>query len=142
MGVFVKRLSIALVVGTRPETIKMAPVMHELARRQEDFDPIIISTGQHREMLDSALGIFGLQPQVDLQVMLRDQTLEGLTARVLEKAATALDQLQPDCVAVQGDTTTALAASMAALYRRIPVAHIEAGLRSGDMDNPYPEEAN
>jgi UDP-N-acetylglucosamine 2-epimerase (non-hydrolysing) len=138
----VKRLSIALVVGTRPEAIKMAPVMHELQRRQEDFEPIIISTGQHRQMLDSALGIFGLQPQVDLQVMLKDQTLDGLTARVLEKAAAALEQLRPDCVAVQGDTTTALAASMAALYRRIPVVHVEAGLRSGDMDNPYPEEAN
>jgi UDP-N-acetylglucosamine 2-epimerase (non-hydrolysing) len=75
-------------------------------------------------------------------VMLKDQTLDGLTARVLEKAAAALEQLQPDCVAVQGDTTTALAASMAALYRRIPVVHVEAGLRSGDMNNPYPEEAN
>lgn len=120
----------------------MAPVMHELCRRREDFEPIIISTGQHREMLDSALQIFGLQPQVDLQVMSKEQTLHGLTARVLEQAAAALTRLQPDCVAVQGDTTTALGASMAAFYRRIPVVHVEAGLRSGDMDNPYPEEAN
>jgi UDP-N-acetylglucosamine 2-epimerase (non-hydrolysing) len=133
---------IVVVVGTRPEAIKQAPVVLALRGRPDRFRVTLLSTGQHREMLQDALASFGLAADVDLNVMVADQTLGGLTARLLEGCQSSYQTLRPDWVLVQGDTTTAFAAALAALYARIPVAHIEAGLRTHDMGNPFPEEAN
>jgi UDP-N-acetylglucosamine 2-epimerase (non-hydrolysing) len=141
-GVVMKQTVVALVMGTRPEAIKLAPVVEELSRHRSEFQPVVISTAQHRQMLDQVLNIFRISADFDLNVMQHNQTLESLTRRVLEAAAAAFAKLRPDCVLVQGDTTTALAASLAAFYNRIPVFHIEAGLRSRDLCNPYPEEGN
>ena len=129
------------VVGTRPEVIKMAPVLRLLGSRS-DLASRLCVTGQHRELLDQALGWFGLRPDVELRVMLPDQALAGLTARLLEGLDRTIAECEPACVLVQGDTTTAMAAAMAAFYRRVPVAHVEAGLRTGDQAQPFPEEMN
>jgi UDP-N-acetylglucosamine 2-epimerase (non-hydrolysing) len=136
-----KRDRVAVVVGTRPEAIKLAPVVRAL-RDREDIDTVVVSTGQHRQMLDQVFSRFGLQPDVELSLMQPDQTLADLTARALSTMDGTLAALSPRLLLVQGDTTTAFAAALSAFYRRVPVAHVEAGLRSGDIDNPYPEEAN
>ncbi|MBM4001100.1 MAG: UDP-N-acetylglucosamine 2-epimerase (non-hydrolyzing) [Planctomycetes bacterium] len=130
-----------LVMGTRPEAIKMAPVVHA-CRRSRSVDAIICSTGQHREMLRQIADYFGIQPDVDLELMQANQTLAGLTARCLEKLDETTVRVAPDCVVAQGDTTTVLAASMVAFYRRLPFVHVEAGLRTGDLLSPWPEEFN
>ena len=135
-------LKVLSVVGTRPEAIKMAPVILELARRSEQIDSCVCATAQHRQMLDSALGIFGIRPEIDLDVMQPNQTLASLTARVLTAFDTVLEREQPDWVLVQGDTTTVMAASLAAFYRRVKVGHVEAGLRTDDKYSPFPEEVN
>jgi UDP-N-acetylglucosamine 2-epimerase (non-hydrolysing) len=135
------RPTVAVVVGTRPEAIKLAPLVWALRRRAR-LRPLLVSTGQHGLMLDQALGVFDLEPDLDLEVMRADQALTGLTARVLEGLAGALEARRPACVVVQGDTTTALAAALAGFYGRRPVAHVEAGLRSGDRLAPFPEEVN
>lgn len=132
---------IALVVGTRPEAIKLAPLVRAL-REAPGAEPVLVSTGQHRQMLDQALRVFGLAPDVDLGVMTPGQTLEALTARTVEGMRDWLASARPARVVVQGDTTTAFAAALAAFYARIPVAHVEAGLRSGDRGAPFPEEVN
>lgn len=132
---------VALVLGTRPEGIKLAPLAHEL-RRQGQFEPIVVSTGQHREMLGQALSLFDLAPDVDLDVMCQGQTLYDVTCRTLERIRPVLTELRPAWVVVQGDTTTAFAAALAAFYEKIPVAHVEAGLRSGERYRPFPEELN
>ena len=132
---------VALLFGTRPEAIKLAPLIRVL-RERADVTPIVVSTGQHREMLDSVTALFDIAPDRELSVMRADQSLAGLTARVVEACDAALAELAPDCLVVQGDTTTAFAAALAAFYRRIPVAHVEAGLRTGRLDSPFPEEAN
>lgn len=132
---------IALVVGTRPEAIKLAPLVRAL-RDAPGVEPVLVSTGQHRQMLDQALRVFGLAPDIDLGVMTPGQTLEALTARTVEGMHEWLARARPVRVVVQGDTTTAFAAALAAFYARIPVAHVEAGLRSGDRDAPFPEEVN
>ncbi len=131
----------ATIFGTRPEATKMAPVIVEL-RRCPETEPIIVSTGQHRELLPQALGVFGLRPDVDLAVMRPGQTLAQLTARVLEGCTRVLTELRPDVVLVHGDTTTAMAASLAAFYAKIPLGHVEAGLRTGQRYSPFPEEMN
>lgn len=136
------RPRVLTVFGTRPEAIKMAPVVRALARRSHEFESIVVSTGQHREMLDSVLRLFQIEPDCDLGVMRPNQTLAGITASVLEKLDPILADVRPDWVLVQGDTTTAMAGSMAAFYRRIPVGHIEAGLRTADRAQPFPEEIN
>jgi UDP-N-acetylglucosamine 2-epimerase (non-hydrolysing) len=136
------RPRIVSVVGTRPEAVKMAPVLLALARRADRFESVLVSTAQHREMLDQVLGVFGLVPEVDLGVMRPDQTLFDITERALEGTRELLDRLRPDLLLVQGDTTTVFAASLAAFYLRVPVGHVEAGLRSWDLANPFPEEAN
>ncbi|MGO9378933.1 MAG: non-hydrolyzing UDP-N-acetylglucosamine 2-epimerase [Dissulfurispiraceae bacterium] len=133
-------MRVAVVVGTRPEAIKMAPVIHELRKSSDLFDVIVIATAQHREMLDQALSLFEIVPDHDLNLMYPGQSLSLLTSRVLDHMDLALGKIKPDIVLVQGDTTTVLAASLAAFYRKIPVAHVEAGLRSCDMMNPFPEE--
>jgi UDP-N-acetylglucosamine 2-epimerase (non-hydrolysing) len=133
--------TIALVVGTRPEVIKMAPVWFAL-RDSARFQPLLISTGQHREMLEQAFTVFGLKPDVDLGLMQPGQTLSDLTARVLTSMTTALRAHRPAAVLVQGDTTTVLGTALAAFYERIPIGHVEAGLRTHNLDAPWPEEMN
>lgn len=128
-------------MGTRPEAIKLAPVVRAM-RDSSWLDPIVISTGQHRQMLDQALQIFGIEPDVDLELMAAEQTLTDLTARALVRMRSILEEMAPSWVIVQGDTSTALAASLAAFYARIPVAHVEAGLRSDERYSPFPEEIN
>jgi UDP-N-acetylglucosamine 2-epimerase (non-hydrolysing) len=130
------------VFGTRPEAIKLAPVIDELRRDRERFDVRICTTGQHREMLDQVLDLFDLQPDVDLDLMRPGQELVDVAGTVILETGRVLRQMQPDLVVVQGDTTTAVAAAMAAFYARIDTAHVEAGLRSGDDRAPWPEEVN
>lgn len=129
------------VYGTRPEAIKVAPVIHGL-QRDERFDSIAVVTGQHREMLDQVNEIFAIRPDVDLDVFGHGQSLSQIAARVLSGLDPVLVEHRPDAVIVQGDTTTSTAAALAAFHRRIPVVHLEAGLRSGDLHSPFPEEAN
>jgi UDP-N-acetylglucosamine 2-epimerase (non-hydrolysing) len=131
----------AIVMGTRPEAIKLAPVVRALRERGR-MEPILVSTGQHRQMLDQALEVFGLRPDVDLGVMKPGQTLHDVTARTLDGMRRVLRDYRPEWVVVQGDTTTAFAAALAAFYDKLPVAHVEAGLRSGDRYSPFPEEIN
>ena len=132
---------IALVAGTRPEAIKLAPIYLTL-RDGGYFTPMIISTGQHRQMLDQAFGVFGIKPDVDLGLMTPNQTLPALMGRIIPAVTDALRQLRPTAVLVQGDTATVLGASLAAFYERIPIGHVEAGLRTYDMTSPFPEEMN
>lgn len=132
---------VLLVFGTRPEAVKMAPLVHEFQRR-DAFEAVTCVTAQHREMLDQVLDWFHITPDVDLDLMQPNQTLAGLTGRALNGVTDVIEQVQPDVVLVQGDTTTAMTAAMAAFYQRVPVGHVEAGLRTGDMYNPFPEEIN
>jgi UDP-N-acetylglucosamine 2-epimerase (non-hydrolysing) len=133
---------IAVVVGTRPEAIKMAPVIQALRNRPGEFECVVVSTAQHREMLDQVLTLFSIVPDIDLDIMRPDQHLSSLTALAINLLTTALGETRPDLLLVQGDTTTAFAAALAALYVKVPVGHVEAGLRSHDLRNPFPEEAN
>jgi UDP-N-acetylglucosamine 2-epimerase (non-hydrolysing) len=130
------------VFGTRPEAIKLAPVIDELRRDAQRFDVRICTTGQHRQMLDQVLRLFDLQPDVDLDLMTADQDLVTLAGRAMLETGRVLREMKPDLVVVQGDTTTAVAAGMAAFYAGIETAHVEAGLRSGDDRQPWPEEVN
>ena len=132
---------VALVAGTRPEVIKMSPVYFAL-RESETLRPVILSTAQHRQMLDQAFAAFGITPEFDLDLMRPGQDLTGLTARVLEAVGGFLKEEQPDAILTQGDTTSVLASSIAAFYAKIPVGHVEAGLRTHNMDSPFPEEMN
>jgi UDP-N-acetylglucosamine 2-epimerase len=135
-------MKVMVVIGTRPEAIKLAPVVLELKRHPAHFETQICVTGQHREMLDQMLRVFGLRPDCDLGVMKAGQDLAGVTSACLTGLDVVLQREHPDLVLVQGDTTTTLAASLAAYYRRIPVGHIEAGLRTGKKFDPFPEEVN
>jgi UDP-N-acetylglucosamine 2-epimerase (non-hydrolysing) len=134
-------MKLMVVFGTRPEVIKLAPVVVE-GQRTEGLDVVTCSTGQHRQMLDQALACFGIQPDIELDLMRANQTLPSLTALLIEHMTRALEEHRPDAVMVQGDTTTAFATALAAFYQRIPVAHVEAGLRTGDPYSPFPEEIN
>jgi UDP-N-acetylglucosamine 2-epimerase len=136
------RPRILLVVGTRPEVIKTAPVALELRAQRGEFDTVVCSTGQHRDMLDQALAAFDLECDVDLQLMRPRQTLTGLTTRTLEALDEVMTRVQPDLVVVQGDTTSAMTGALAGYYNRIPVGHLEAGLRTSDLFQPFPEEGN
>jgi UDP-N-acetylglucosamine 2-epimerase (non-hydrolysing) len=136
------RQKILCVFGTRPEAIKMAPVIAALERRPDLFETVVCVTGQHREMLDQMLDLFRLRPRYDLDVMKRRQSLTGITVAVLGGLDPILAEERPDWVVVQGDTTTTLAAALAAFYAEVPVAHVEAGLRSGSLAEPRPEEMN
>jgi UDP-N-acetylglucosamine 2-epimerase (non-hydrolysing) len=133
--------TIAVVAGTRPEGIKLAPLVHAL-RRRRGGEALLVSTGQHREMLEQALSAFALRPDVDLDVMRAGQTLHDVTVATLARLEPVLRELRPSWVVVQGDTTTAMAAALAAFYQRIPVAHVEAGLRTNARYSPFPEELN
>jgi UDP-N-acetylglucosamine 2-epimerase (non-hydrolysing) len=132
---------LSLVFGTRPEAIKLAPLVHA-GRRDPRFTIEVCVTGQHRQMLDQVLAAFRLTPDVDLNLMTPGQTLAELTSRTIVAMDRYLAESKPDLVLVQGDTTTVLAASLAAFYRRVPIGHVEAGLRTGNMNSPFPEEAN
>jgi UDP-N-acetylglucosamine 2-epimerase (non-hydrolysing) len=131
-----------LIFGTRPEAIKMAPLVHECRRRREIIEPIVCLTGQHREMLAQVIDYFGIEQHERLDVMTPGQTLARLTVRLLDGLDEVLGRQRPDCVVVQGDTTTAMAAALAAFYRHVPLVHVEAGLRTGDLGSPWPEELN
>ncbi|HUY92654.1 MAG TPA: UDP-N-acetylglucosamine 2-epimerase (non-hydrolyzing) [Pirellulales bacterium] len=136
------RLRLLLTFGARPEAIKMAPVVQSCLRRPEEIEPIVCATGQHREMLAQVTDYFDIRPDVDLAVMQPGQSLAGLTARLLTGLDETIVRYAPDCVVAQGDTTTVLAAALAAFYRRTPFVHVEAGLRTGDLQSPWPEELN
>lgn len=132
---------IVVTFGTRPEAIKMFPVVFAL-RETGRFDVKVVVTAQHRELLDSVLALADLVPDIDLDLMQPDQTLDGLASRILTRFGEAMDSLRPDRVLVHGDTLTTMMASLACYFRRIPVGHVEAGLRSGDIYSPWPEEVN
>lgn len=133
---------IMLVFGTRPEAIKMAPLVKEFQKFPEDFETIVCVTGQHREMLDQVLHIFDIKPDYDLNIMKQGQDLYDVTARVLTGMRDVLKKASPDVVLVHGDTTTSTAAALAAFYQQIPVGHVEAGLRTHNIYSPWPEEMN
>jgi UDP-N-acetylglucosamine 2-epimerase (non-hydrolysing) len=135
-------LTILSAFGTRPEAIKMAPVVAELGRRRGVVDSRVCVTAQHREMLDQVLPVFGIVPDYDLDVMTDDQSPSGVAASVLERLDPVLEEVGPDLVLVHGDTTTTMAAAIAAHYRAIPIGHVEAGLRTHDRYCPFPEEMN
>lgn len=133
---------IMLVFGTRPEAIKMAPLVKEFQKYPQQFQTIVCVTGQHREMLDQVLTIFDIKPDYDLNIMKQGQDLYDVTARVLVGMRDVLKEAQPDVVLVHGDTTTSTAAALAAFYQQIPVGHVEAGLRTHNIYSPWPEEMN
>lgn len=133
---------IMLVFGTRPEAIKMAPLVKELLKHSDKFETIVCVTGQHRQMLDQVLEIFNIKPDYDLNIMKQGQDLYDVTARVLIGMRDVLKEVRPDVVLVHGDTTTSTAAALAAFYQQIPVGHVEAGLRTHNIYSPWPEEMN
>ncbi len=133
---------VMLVFGTRPEAIKMCPLVNELKSRPDDFETVVCVTGQHREMLDQVLHVFGVVPEHDLCIMKPGQTLFDITCDVLMKFKSVLEQEKPDVVLVHGDTTTSFAAALACFYLQIPVGHVEAGLRTRNLYSPWPEEFN
>ena len=133
---------VMLVFGTRPEAIKMAPLVKEFQKHSEEFQTIVCVTGQHREMLDQVLTIFDIKPDFDLNIMKQGQDLYDVTARVLVGMRDVLKEAQPDVVLVHGDTTTSTASALAAFYQQIPVGHVEAGLRTHNIYSPWPEEMN
>lgn len=133
---------VMIIFGTRPEAIKMAPVIKELNKEFARFRTIVCVTGQHRYMLDQVLNLFRIKPDIDLNLMQKNQTLQALTARTLLILTENIQKVKPDLILVQGDTTTAMVAALAGFYIKIPVGHVEAGLRTHDIYNPFPEEVN
>ena len=133
---------IMMVFGTRPEAIKMCPLVKEFQKRSEEFKTIVCVTGQHREMLDQVLEIFDVQPDIDLNIMKQGQDLTDVTVRILNGMRDVFKECRPDVVLVHGDTTTSTAAALAAFYQQIPVGHVEAGLRTHNIYSPWPEEMN
>ncbi|WP_390602177.1 non-hydrolyzing UDP-N-acetylglucosamine 2-epimerase, partial [Staphylococcus pseudintermedius] len=132
---------IMTIFGTRPEAIKMAPLVLQL-KKDDALEPIVVVTAQHREMLDSVLDTFGIEPDYDLNVMKQGQTLSEVTSRVLLGLEDVIKQAQPDMILVHGDTTTTFAGSLAAFYNEISIGHVEAGLRTWNKYSPFPEEMN
>lgn len=133
---------VLLVFGTRPEAIKMCPLVNEMKSHPDKFETVLCVTGQHREMLEQVLRVFGVEPDYDLAIMKPGQTLFDVTCDVLNRLRTVLEDERPDCVLVHGDTTTSFAAALACYYLQIPVGHVEAGLRTNDIYSPWPEEFN
>jgi UDP-N-acetylglucosamine 2-epimerase (non-hydrolysing) len=132
---------IAIFMGTRPEAIKLAPVVAAL-ERADGFEPLVVNTGQHRELIEQVISLFGIRVDHDLAVMRPNQALAPLMARLLERIDGVLAELKPDMVLAQGDTSTVLATALAAFFRQVPFGHVEAGLRTGNLRSPFPEEAN
>jgi UDP-N-acetylglucosamine 2-epimerase (non-hydrolysing) len=137
-----KKIKVMTVFGTRPEAIKMAPLVHELKKHEDRIEPIVCVTAQHRQMLDQVLEIFQIQPDIDLNIMKDRQTLVEITTRALESLDRVMKETKPDIVLVHGDTTTTFVASLAAFYNQVAVGHVEAGLRTWDKYSPFPEEMN
>ncbi len=137
-----KRIKVMTIFGTRPEAIKMAPLVLELNKRSDEFESIVAVTAQHREMLDQVLAIFGVSPDFDLNIMKKGQSLAQITTRALEGLDRIMKETKPDIVLVHGDTSTTFTASLAAFYNQIAVGHVEAGLRTWDKYSPFPEEMN
>ena len=137
-----KKIKVMTVFGTRPEAIKMAPLVLELQKQSQRFEAITTVSAQHREMLDQVLDIFHIKPDYDLNIMHARQTLTDITSNVLINLDKILKEAKPDIVLVHGDTTTTFAASVAAFYNQIPIGHVEAGLRTWEKYSPYPEEMN
>lgn len=137
-----KKIKVMTIFGTRPEAIKMAPLVLELKKRSDEFESIVTVTAQHRQMLDQVLDIFQIKPDYDLNIMKDRQTLVDITTRVLERLDWVMKEVQPDIVLVHGDTTTTFVGSLAAFYNQIKVGHVEAGLRTWNKFSPYPEEMN
>ena len=135
-------MRILSIFGTRPEAIKMAPVVKELEKHPDKIESVVCVTGQHREMLDQVLSLFEIKPQIDLNLMEPNQTLASLTAKAITSLTDVIANVKPDVVLVQGDTTTAMIAGLASFYQKVPVGHIEAGLRTYDRYSPFPEEIN
>lgn len=135
-------IKVVTVVGTRPEAIKLAPVIKALEQRRDRFESVVCATSQHREMLGQMLKVFDVRPQYDLEVMEVGQTIERVTSKVLERVSEILARERPDLVLVQGDTTTTFAAGLAGFYGKVRVAHVEAGLRTFEKTEPFPEEIN
>ncbi len=136
-----KKLRVMTVLGTRPEAIKLAPVVQQLAQ-DERIESIVVATAQHRKMLDQVLSLFNIQPRRDLDLMREDQSLANLTAAIFTSLDPLLLEYQPDWLLAQGDTTTVMASALAAFYRQVKFGHVEAGLRTGDKQQPFPEEIN
>lgn len=136
------KTNVMVIAGTRPEVIKMAPVIHKIKEYPNHFKLTVVATAQHRQMLDQAFTQFKIKPDIDMDLMRANQDLNTLTCRILEEMEIALRKVSPDIVLVQGDTTTAFAGALAAFYKKITVAHVESGLRSYDIYNPFPEEIN
>ncbi|GAB7387889.1 UDP-N-acetylglucosamine 2-epimerase (non-hydrolyzing) [Bacillaceae bacterium] len=136
------KIKVMTIFGTRPEAIKMAPLVHELKKRPEAIEPLVCVTAQHREMLDQVLRIFRIVPDYDLNIMKERQTLVDVTVRALEGLDRVMKEAKPDLVLVHGDTSTTFVASLAAFYNRIAIGHVEAGLRTNNKYSPYPEEMN
>jgi len=137
-----KPIKVMTVFGTRPEAIKMAPIVLRMQQDSTHFTPITVVTAQHREMLDQVLNIFKITPDYDLNIMKPNQTLAQITSRVLIHLDSVIDEVKPDIILVHGDTTTTFAASVSAFYHQVPLGHVEAGLRTWDKYSPYPEEMN
>lgn len=137
-----QKMNVLCVFGTRPEVIKMAPVVQEFRKHPKQFATKVCVTGQHRQMIDPLLKLFRIKVDVDLNLMKKNQTLEHITTAVLHEVGKLIEKYKIDCVVVQGDTTTAMAAALAGFYKKIKVAHVEAGLRTKDKYHPYPEEVN
>ncbi|MFP6667274.1 MAG: UDP-N-acetylglucosamine 2-epimerase (non-hydrolyzing) [Pirellulales bacterium] len=131
-----------LIMGTRPEAIKMAPIVHDAQGRPEQIEPIICFTGQHRQMLAQVAEYFQIVPDVNLKIMQVNQTLANMTSKCLEGLDAVVERFAPECLVAQGDTTTVMAASLVAFYRHLPFVHVEAGLRTGNLQSPWPEELN
>ena len=137
-----KKIKVMVVFGTRPEAIKMAPLVLELQKQSETFETITVVTAQHRQMLDQVLETFRIQPDYDLDIMGKNQSLLDITAKILEKFDPVVKEVQPDMILVHGDTTTTFAASLVAFYNQVRIGHVEAGLRTFDKYSPFPEEMN
>lgn len=138
----IDRKRVCVVFGTRPEAIKLAPVVRELARHRDTLETHVVVTAQHREMLDQVLDLFGIVPDHDLNIMTVGQTLADISTRALTGLSPLIEELQPDCLLVQGDTTTTFIGALVGFYHHVAVGHVEAGLRTGDLARPFPEEAN
>ena len=137
-----KKIKLMTVFGTRPEAIKMCPLVLEMQKYPDFIEPIVAVTAQHREMLDQVLQLFAIKPDYDLNIMTAGQTLYDVTGRALAGLKDVLAEAQPDMVLVHGDTTTTFVGALASFYAQIPVGHVEAGLRTGNKFSPYPEEMN
>lgn len=141
-GFILKKIKVMTIFGTRPEAIKMAPLIKALEKETADFQSIVVVTAQHREMLDQVLTTFDIKPDFDLNIMKKNQGLSDITSGILLALEDVIKTVRPDIILVHGDTTTTFAASLAAFYQKVKIGHVEAGLRTGDKMSPYPEEMN